>query len=47
MFEVCKLCDKDAAILMWMSAVCVREPNKIHIHPALKQLIVRENMPPY
>ena len=34
--------DRDAAILTWMSEVCVREQIKIHIHPVLKLLIRRE-----
>ncbi len=42
MFEVWNVRDKDAAILTCMSEVCVREPNKIHIHPVLKLLISRE-----
>ena len=37
-----KVPDKDAAILTWMSEVCIREPIKIHIHPVLKLLIRRE-----
>ena len=42
MFEVWNVRDKDAAILTWMSEVCVREPIKIHIHPVLKLLIRRD-----
>ena len=42
MFEVWKVHDKDAAILMWMSEVCVRGLIKIHIHPVLKLLIRHE-----
>ena len=42
MFEVGKVHDKDAAILTWLSEVCIREPIKIHINPVLKQLICRE-----
>ena len=42
MFEVWKVRDKNAAILTWMSEVCVRELIKIHIHPVLKLLIRHE-----
>ena len=42
MFEVGKVFDNDATILMWMSEVCVRGQIKIHIHPVLKLLIRRE-----
>ena len=44
MFDVCKVHDKDAAILTWMSEVCVRRPIIIHIHPVLKLLIRREEV---
>ena len=37
MFEVCKVCDKDAAILTWMSEVCFHGPIKIHILPVIKR----------
>ena len=39
MFEVCKVCDKDAAIF---NVNVGSEPIKIHIHPPLKLLICRE-----
>ena len=43
MFEVWNVCEKNAAILMLMSEVCVRGPIKIHIHLVLKLLIRRED----